>query len=502
MKTKNLLIVLSYGVAFLVGSDLYAQDTKHKFLNGEYYLMSEDLEGPDSGEQYFLMEEVSNAVLDGSSYYYMVSMEQPHEEDADCMGIKITCVSAGKDTVRRVRFDNCETGLYIAPLTGGGLVDSCRFFENDYWGFRMGRGVSRDIEITGCYFRGNRNGAAIKSCENVWFHHNNMPFDTLTAILLRGHSAHGPAMHNIIEHNTIANHGRYGLEISHNADSNIVRFNEFVNDGLILTDNSDYNFISDNHISDCDTAIIVELCKGNIFESNTIENSIIHLYLDQNSDVIFVGTIFDSSKVLLKDATSELTVQWFLGVNVVDVNEDPLEDVVVSVFDNQNQLVAMSTTNAEGAIDTQKLTSYIMKRNLLDINTPFKIKTDIASYDSALIDLNQNLQITFSPSGVSNIIENKNSPKTYSLGQNFPNPFNPETKIRYQLSENADVSLKIFDINGRLVRVLVNDFQDTGEKEVTWDGKDTIGRSMSSGIYFYRLETGQYSFTKRMVLLK
>jgi hypothetical protein len=86
---------------------------------------------------------------------------------------------------------------------------------------------------------------------------------------------------------------------------------------------------------------------------------------------------------------------------------------------------------------------------------------------------------------------------------NYPNPFNPQTTIVFELSRRESVSLRVLDISGRLVRVLIRAENHTpGRHEVVWNGRDDAGRQVASGTYFYRLEAGSYSETKRMVLVK
>ena len=86
---------------------------------------------------------------------------------------------------------------------------------------------------------------------------------------------------------------------------------------------------------------------------------------------------------------------------------------------------------------------------------------------------------------------------------NYPNPFNPTTTINYSLKENVKVLLNIYNIKGQLVKVLFNDFQNAGEHSAIWNGDDESGKSVSSGIYFYKLKAGKdFSHTKRMLLLK
>lgn len=93
-------------------------------------------------------------------------------------------------------------------------------------------------------------------------------------------------------------------------------------------------------------------------------------------------------------------------------------------------------------------------------------------------------------------------PKSFTLDQNYPNPFNPTTTIRYELAEAANVQLAILNIQGQLVRELVNNAQGTGTYHVVWDGKNSFGRQASSGVYFYRLKAGANVSIKKMILSK
>jgi hypothetical protein len=94
------------------------------------------------------------------------------------------------------------------------------------------------------------------------------------------------------------------------------------------------------------------------------------------------------------------------------------------------------------------------------------------------------------------------APDAFELSQNYPNPFNPETQISYSLPKDAHVTLTIFNIVGQKVKTLVDELQDAGHKTLHWDGKNDNGSQVSSGIYFYRIQAGEYSQTRRMVLLR
>ncbi|MCI0515382.1 T9SS type A sorting domain-containing protein [candidate division KSB1 bacterium] len=101
-----------------------------------------------------------------------------------------------------------------------------------------------------------------------------------------------------------------------------------------------------------------------------------------------------------------------------------------------------------------------------------------------------------------NWLADKILPAQSQLKANFPNPFNPVTKIEYELSETGPISLQIFNILGEKIRSLVEIQQAPGVYQVVWDGKDDVGHAVGSGVYFYQLETPQYSTFKKMLLLR
>jgi hypothetical protein len=97
------------------------------------------------------------------------------------------------------------------------------------------------------------------------------------------------------------------------------------------------------------------------------------------------------------------------------------------------------------------------------------------------------------------VVEHSSSdiPETFTLFANYPNPFNPSTKIRYAIPQNSFVTLKVFDLRGREIVTLVNEKKVSGNYEVTF-----IASNLSSGIYFYQLKTENYIQTKKMILLQ
>ena len=98
------------------------------------------------------------------------------------------------------------------------------------------------------------------------------------------------------------------------------------------------------------------------------------------------------------------------------------------------------------------------------------------------------------------------TPTTFNLAQNHPNPFNPSTTISYNVEQSGYVSLKIYDVMGRLVRTLVdNKYVAAGDQSgytAVWNGLDDRGHKASAGLYIYRLQSGSMSMTNKMILLK
>jgi len=106
--------------------------------------------------------------------------------------------------------------------------------------------------------------------------------------------------------------------------------------------------------------------------------------------------------------------------------------------------------------------------------------------------------------GTVSVIEGEFSktPIKYSLNNNYPNPFNPLTTIRYDLAEDGFVNVTIYDMMGRTVKIMVTEEQNAGVKSVQWDATDSFGKPVSAGVYLYQIQAGEYMQTKKMVLLK
>jgi hypothetical protein len=93
-------------------------------------------------------------------------------------------------------------------------------------------------------------------------------------------------------------------------------------------------------------------------------------------------------------------------------------------------------------------------------------------------------------------------PTHYELKGNYPNPFNPETVIKFSLPQETPVTLRVYNILGQVVRTVVDDVLPAGNHHVRWDGKSEQGHDVASGVYFYRIQAGDFESTQKMTLLR
>ncbi len=101
-----------------------------------------------------------------------------------------------------------------------------------------------------------------------------------------------------------------------------------------------------------------------------------------------------------------------------------------------------------------------------------------------------------------NVIPGSGLPTKFALNQNYPNPFNPTTEIKFDLPKRSKVNISIYNVLGQKVKTLLDDEKAAGSYMADWDGTSDGGNSVSSGVYFYRMQAGNFQETKKMMLLK
>ena len=93
-------------------------------------------------------------------------------------------------------------------------------------------------------------------------------------------------------------------------------------------------------------------------------------------------------------------------------------------------------------------------------------------------------------------------PSSYALYPSYPNPFNPQTAIRYDLPEAGTIRISLYNVSGQRIRTLLNGHQIAGTHSVTWDGTDDRGRPVANGVYLCRMKAGRFQRTRKVLLVK
>jgi hypothetical protein len=207
------------------------------------------------------------------------------------------------------------------------------------------------------------------------------------------------------------------------------------------------------------------------------------------------------------------------GMQIDITPENVWEDTIVFVWDESVQLDAgniryhhevtgdldkfflISTNMSENhwTIPLNHVKKYMDDANIAEATGTWNIwATDGASN---IWSANGPFELTINAEGLS--IANGNLiPDNFALHNNYPNPFNPSTRIRYDIPEDGIVSLTIYDLAGRKVRELVNKSQNAGYHLAVWDGTNDFGQSLSTGVYIYQIRSGSFVQSKKMLFMK
>jgi photosystem II stability/assembly factor-like uncharacterized protein len=237
--------------------------------------------------------------------------------------------------------------------------------------------------------------------------------------------------------------------------------------------------------------------EGNIFRStnngiswetiNTLHNSTVLSLYTTNNNITYAGLNADFNNSILKSSDDglswEAVVSFPVRGAIVDINQNSIGDIfVASKYDG----VYRSQDNGN---------SWLLISNEGISN--LRIQTMSISMDGYIYIGTWRGSLFKSIHSTTNVESTNYLPKDFLLNQNYPNPFNPSTSMQYTIGSRQFVTLKVFDLLGREVAILVNEEKPAGEYEVEFNGVN-----LPSGIYFYQLNAEQYSETKKMVLLK
>ncbi len=133
----------------------------------------------------------------------------------------------------------------------------------------------------------------------------------------------------------------------------------------------------------------------------------------------------------------------------------------------------------------------------------FEMKVNLKNDSTKTFSVEDIKKISFGiPTGLNENLQNDMMIESFKLNQNYPNPFNPSTTITYQIPGNSFVRVNVYDINGQLIKELLNENQSAGEYRITWDGTNHYQSQAASGVYIYTVLCNEQLLSKQMILLK
>jgi hypothetical protein len=191
------------------------------------------------------------------------------------------------------------------------------------------------------------------------------------------------------------------------------------------------------------------------------------------------------------------------GMRKIDVT-NPMAPIIIGAYDDHSLPIQVDIAawpnyallyGESGGLHLYEVSTFSNPTLIYQFNTPGTgKKMFIKDNYIYLADLNSMMVLYFSPSGITNFTD---SPSSFSLSPNYPNPFNSSTTIRYNLPTESSVTIDIYDILGRKVQTLLDVKAQAGVHQVNWDAD-----GLPSGAYFARLKAGQHSQTMKMMLMK
>ncbi|NNF06617.1 MAG: T9SS type A sorting domain-containing protein, partial [Candidatus Eisenbacteria bacterium] len=201
------------------------------------------------------------------------------------------------------------------------------------------------------------------------------------------------------------------------------------------------------------------------------------------------------------DGTSTITRSWDRLYQAVAANGDSIPGVEICIINALGDTVVCDTTDESGFIGAAALVEYVNAGGVVTSHSPHTIHASIGLNDTTVVD-----SVSFFGGdvifleGIPSVTGIDDPPvlPTFRLAQNYPNPFFSRTRIGFSVPSEAEVKLQIFDLRGRLIDTLLEERLDAGPYEVDW----RKGTKVASGVYFYRLQVGSKTQTRKMVVVR
>jgi len=217
------------------------------------------------------------------------------------------------------------------------------------------------------------------------------------------------------------------------------------------------------------------------YPDKTQSSQYVHVFVDQNLTGIDIY-------VQRTQGSGGMPFTANISGIVLDKNNMPMKDAIVYAKQgNSNYGFAITNSKGEYTINNISPGNYTISANRVSSKTN---EMNVVLSENGLSNINFVMDKLILNTG-------KNTPVSFKLSQNYPNPFNPSTTIKYSVPVSSMVTLNIYNVVGELAAELVNESQDAGSYEISFDAS-----SLSSGVYYYKLSSGSYSDTKKMTLIK
>ena len=222
----------------------------------------------------------------------------------------------------------------------------------------------------------------------------------------------------------------------------------------------------------------------------------------------YAGTTEKNARIVVNNLDDQ---QLDVSIDLDDVRNVYSTDIIMTYNPSALKVTNVSGTSATSGwlLEHGETGSGKLRISLAGLSEPTMDGSLItASFELTSADAVSQLDITeFKLNGGRLKTKFENLPKSFALLQNYPNPFNPETWIPYELSTARDVNVIIYNLSGQMVRRLELGSKMPGRyvdksKAAYWDGTNEIGEQVSSGIYFYQLQTGRESSVKKMIVVR